>query len=254
MATGKKYYWIKLKDSFMTSDKVDFLMSQENGANYIVLYQMLCLECINTEGTLARQIGEIIIPYDVDKIVRDCKYFSRDTVIVAMELYKKLGMIYEQENGMLKIADFDNMVGSETDYAQKKRRQRLTGDTGGDISGDNVPIDNRDKRLEIRDKSKEIKEKSKKTPSVYYPMDETLNQVFLDYIDCRKKMKKPMTDRAIELAMKELEKLAGNDNDLAIQILEQSIFRGWQGLFPLKGEEQKKEKSVEEYVNEWRNA
>ena len=32
MATGKKYYWIKLKTDFMTSDKVDYLMSQKNGA------------------------------------------------------------------------------------------------------------------------------------------------------------------------------------------------------------------------------
>ena len=27
MATGKRYYWIKLKDSFMNSEVVDFLMS-----------------------------------------------------------------------------------------------------------------------------------------------------------------------------------------------------------------------------------
>ena len=73
MATGKRYYWIKLKESFMTSDVVDFLMSQKDGANYVVLYQMLCLKTINTDGRLSRQIGEIIIPYDVEKIQRDCK-------------------------------------------------------------------------------------------------------------------------------------------------------------------------------------
>jgi hypothetical protein len=65
-------------------------------------------------------------------------------------------------------------------------------------------------------------------------MDEELNKAFLDYIEFRKKIKKPMTDRAIQLAMKELEKLAGSDNDMAIQIINQSIFNGWQGLFPLK--------------------
>mgnify|MGYP000051898394 CR=1 FL=1 len=47
MATGKRFYWIKLKDSFMNSEVVDFLMSQPNGANYVVLYQMLCLKTIN---------------------------------------------------------------------------------------------------------------------------------------------------------------------------------------------------------------
>lgn len=40
MATGKRYYWIKLKDSFMSSDAIDYLMSQPDGANYVVLYHM----------------------------------------------------------------------------------------------------------------------------------------------------------------------------------------------------------------------
>lgn len=44
MATGKRYFWIKLREAFMTSDTVDFLMSQKDGANYVVLYQMLCLK------------------------------------------------------------------------------------------------------------------------------------------------------------------------------------------------------------------
>ena len=94
MATGKRYYWIKLKDTFMTSDAVDFLMSQPDGANYVVLYQMLCLKTINNEGSLERQIGEVLIPYDEAKIQRDTKWFSIDTVRVALKLYQALGLIY----------------------------------------------------------------------------------------------------------------------------------------------------------------
>lgn len=48
MATGKRYYWIKLKESFMTSDTIDYFMEQPDGANYVVLYQLLCLKTINT--------------------------------------------------------------------------------------------------------------------------------------------------------------------------------------------------------------
>lgn len=55
MATGKRYYWIKLKDSFMSSDEIDYLMSQPDGANYVVLYQMLCLKTINTNGCFGFQ-------------------------------------------------------------------------------------------------------------------------------------------------------------------------------------------------------
>ena len=124
---NKKYHWLKLKKDFYADDgAVDFLLSQPNGAEYVVLYQMLCLRTINTGGALGRQIGEVFVAWDVNKIVRDTKYFSFDTVAVAMELYKQLGLIYEQSDGVLKIAGLSEMVGAEsgTPAAIKQRAYR----------------------------------------------------------------------------------------------------------------------------------
>ena len=117
----QRYYWIKLTDKFMTSDTVDFLMGQKDGANYVILYQMLCLKTVNNDGQLARTLGEIIVPYDEEKIQRDTKWFSLDTIRVAMNLYRKLGLIYEQEDGILRISNFENMIGSQTMSAEVKR-------------------------------------------------------------------------------------------------------------------------------------
>ena len=144
MAERREFYWIKLRDTFFSSDKVDFLMSQKDGANYIVLYQMLCLKCINNNGTLGRQIGEILIPYDADKITRDMKWFSKDTVLVALELYKKLGLIYVEEDGFYRITDFTEMVGSETNWAIQKRNQKLLKEQKeklGGNQGGNIPLE-----------------------------------------------------------------------------------------------------------------
>lgn len=124
MAEGKKYYWIKLKTDFFSIDKIDWLLSQKNGAKYIVLYQMLCLMTANNGGELALRVNEMIVPYDIDKIARDTKYFDADTVRVALELFKKLGLIMEQENEMFRIANYDELIGGETSWAIKKRRQR----------------------------------------------------------------------------------------------------------------------------------
>ena len=159
MATGKRYYWMKLKESFMTSDTVDYLMSQPDGANYVVLYQMLCLKTINTNGRFSRQIGEMIIPYDIGKIKRDCKWFSIDTIRNALTLFKSFGLIYEEVDGTLVLSNYEEMVGSETDWGEKKRRQRNSELQSGDNTGDNVPLpvpenvptDIRDKILDIRD-------------------------------------------------------------------------------------------------------
>ena len=163
----------------MTSDAVDFLMGQPHGANYVVLYQMLCLKTINTDGKLERHIGEVIIPYDEAKIQRDTKWFTIDTVRVALSLYKSLGLIYEDKNGTLTLTGFENLVGSETDYAAKNRKIRsrqsdsellLTGhivssDVSTDVSENvstEIDIDIRDKDIDIRDRDKEI-EIDKKT-------------------------------------------------------------------------------------------
>lgn len=131
---NKRYYWIKLKHSFYESNEaIDFLLTQPDGhgAEYVVLYQMLCLKTANNDGALYSQMGEVIVPYDVGKITRDCKYFERDIVTNALGHYKKLGLVYEEkDSGYLVISDIENMIGSETDSAERKRRQRNRGKAG----------------------------------------------------------------------------------------------------------------------------
>jgi predicted phage replisome organizer len=161
MATGKRFYWIKLKDSFMSSDEIDYLMSQPDGANYVVLYQMLCLKTINTGGCLVSQIGEMLIPYDAEKIQRECKWFSLATVRVALSVYKQIGLIFESPDGILTISNYSDIVGSETDYSAQKRlqrenRRRQIPVKGADNNEDNN-VDNVHTEKEIeKDKDKEI--------------------------------------------------------------------------------------------------
>lgn len=164
MATGKRYYWIKLKDSFMSSDEIDYLMSQPDGANYVVLYQMLCLKTINTGGCLVSQIGEMLIPYDAEKIQRECKWFSLATVRVALSVYKQIGLIFESPDGILAISNYSDIVGSETDYSAQKRlqrenRRRQIPAKGADNNEDNN-VDNVHTEKE-REKDKEIESRER---------------------------------------------------------------------------------------------
>lgn len=176
MTDNKKFYWIKLKTDFFSQETIDFLMSQQNGCQYVVLYQMLCLKTANNGGTLATNIGEMIVPYDINKIVRDTKYFDFDTVTIALGLFKQLGLIYESTENLLKISNFELMVGSESasKEATKKRNQRIRKQLADNIKGeqrdkegDKLSPRQRDKEgticpteIRVRDKSLEIREKS----------------------------------------------------------------------------------------------
>lgn len=191
---AKRYYWIKLKDTFLTSDTVDYFMSQPNGANYVVIYQMLCLKTINTGGRLERQIGEIIIPYDENKIQRDLKYFTLDTIKVAMNLYRAFGLIYEDKDGVLVLSDYENLVGSETEKAEAMRRLRDRRENEALESGNNsvtmLPESGNNSvtmlpecyiEKEIRDKEKDIRDTDTKEDSAASRLTVPVQEIFDAY-------------------------------------------------------------------------
>jgi len=51
--------------------------------------------------------------------------------------------------------------------------------------------------------------------------------------DHRKKLKKPMSDHAIELLKTKLETLAPNDKKQQIALINHAIEKGWQGVYPM---------------------
>ena len=122
MGDNKRYYWIKLKTDFFNQQTIDFLLSQKNGCEYIVLYQMLCLNTANNNGEMCSKIGEMIVPYNVEKIVRDTKYFDFDTVTIALELFKKLGLIYEENDSLDVLID---EIGSDRYNRHLEKKQEL---------------------------------------------------------------------------------------------------------------------------------
>lgn len=149
MSNTKKYYWIRLKTDFFDQDTIDFLMGQENGAKYVVIYQMLMLKTAQQNGLLATKTNEIMIPYDVKKIVRDTKYFDFDTVTIALELFKKLGLVYEEENNILKLTEVEKLVGSEGKSAQWMRDKRARDNAHKQITTSSQITSQSDREIDI---------------------------------------------------------------------------------------------------------
>ena len=257
----KKFYWIKLRTDFFSREEIDFMLSQQNGCEYVVLYQMLCLNTANNGGRLETRLNEVIIPYDIQKIVRDCKYFDYDTVAMALELYKRLGLIYEDNDNVLKLADFTQIVGSEsaTKEAIRKRnyRAKIKADNERDKVGTNCPIEIRDKRLDIRDKildnninnniNNNIKEKNKKEK---FFENEEVNNIFYEFLDVRKKIKAVNSERAIKTLINKLNRY---DDETKIKMIERSIVNSWKDVYELK-ENNKKTSAMDRFNNaldEW---
>lgn len=168
---NERYYWFKLKESLLRSERVDFLMRMKGGAEYILLYQCLCLKLVNNNGVLSVRLGEFEVPYTPEKIAGETKgWFSLDTIRIALDFYKKLGLIYQQNDGYWRITDFENLIGSETHGAERKRigkgvekRWKKGGNFPPDIDKEkDIDIRDRYKRKDIekdKDKDKDIERK-----------------------------------------------------------------------------------------------
>lgn len=75
----------------------------------------------------------------------------------------------------------------------------------------------------------------KECKEIIYSDVPELNEAIITFIDYRKSIKKPMSDRAITLLLGKLNKMSNSVQE-QIEILNQSILNGWQGIFPLKND------------------
>ena len=64
-----------------------------------------------------------------------------------------------------------------------------------------------------------------------YVEDEDLNKAITDFIEHRKKLRKPMTPRAVELFIQKVKKLS-NSTSGQIALINTAIERGWQSVYP----------------------
>lgn len=130
----KRYYWLKLKENFFEEDTITWLEEQPNGKEHCLIYLKLCLKSLKTDGMLARNVGNTMIPYDAETLSRVTNS-SPDTIKVAMDLFVKIGLIQVLDDGEIYLNQLNELVGTETEYAKQKRLQRAKVDNVQTKSG-----------------------------------------------------------------------------------------------------------------------
>ena len=163
MADNKVFYWLKLKEDFFEDDTIRWMEEQENGKEYTLFYLKLCLKSLNLDGTIIRIVGEKLIPYDKKALAR-LTNTDIDTVTIAMNLFKEIGLVDIFDTGEIYMKQVKEMTGSRTEGAIRKEKYRKGIE---EKKRDNVPrlsqecpTENREESLEFRDKSLEKKNTS----------------------------------------------------------------------------------------------
>ena len=120
---SKKYYFVKLPETFFDDKKIRFLQSQENGDRVVILYLKMILHSLRNAGAfyfdemmdtieeeIALQIGAN--PEEIKRAV--------DLCIRAKLLTKHDG----EEDFSISIPNITDILLTETDDARRKRLQR----------------------------------------------------------------------------------------------------------------------------------
>lgn len=158
---GKKYFWLKLKKDFFKRHDIQIIESMPNGKDYILFYLKMLLESVDHNGNLR---FSDVIPYN-ESMLSTITNTNVDTVKSAMTVFTELKMIEILDDQTIFMAEVEKMLGTETYWAEQKRKQRIGNCPTNVLTLSNVS--NQEIDIEI-DKELDIeKDNNQSSPSAY---------------------------------------------------------------------------------------
>lgn len=144
---------------------------------------------------------------------------------------------------------------TNVNFVRTKQTKRTENDNDNENvyenDNENVNVNEYEKQLEIKKKEKtNITNKTHTTRKRVYVDDERLNTAIHNFVDHRQKMRKPMTDYAIQLFIKKLNDLSGSV-DGQIQLIDYAISKGWQTVYPINDKPQNKMDAKLAEIDSW---
>lgn len=191
MSDNKKYYYMKLKEDFFDTEEMIVLEGIQDGYIYSNILLKLYLKSLKTNGRLMLRD---LIPYNAEMIANITRH-NVSSVKVALDIFKKLGLIEVLDDGAIYMRDIQNFVGSSSSEADRKRayrhkikeeKERLENNNFeqdlldfsenlSEESGTNV-LTNVHQRIENRDKSLENREESIPNLDINKNLDSNTNK------------------------------------------------------------------------------
>lgn len=117
----KKYYWLKLKKDFFKRHDIRIIEAMPNGKDYVLFYLKMLVESIDHEGLLR---FNDTIPYNLT-MLSTITNTNPDVVKSAMDIFTQLNMIEVLEDETIFMNEVEKMMGTETYWAEQKRKQRV---------------------------------------------------------------------------------------------------------------------------------
>lgn len=118
--SDKKYFWLKLKKDFFKRHDIQIIESRPNGKDYVLFYLKLLVESVDHNGELR---FNDTIPYS-EEMLAIVTNTNVDVVRSAMKMLIDLKLIDVLDDQTIFMREVEKMLGTETYWAEQKRRQR----------------------------------------------------------------------------------------------------------------------------------
>ena len=242
---SKRYYWLRLKKDFFTDKRIKKLRSIAGGDTYTIIYLKMQLLSLQDDGFLyfeeVEDTFEDEIALQIDEDVENVR------VTLAFLLKNKL--LNQIDSKTYELIETRNCIGSESEVTERVRRSRERKKIESQSKKMlQCNIDetkcNTEKEIEKEIEKKKDKKEIKKEK---FFENEEVNNIFIEFLQLRKKLKAVNSDRAITLLINQLNKY---DDDIKIKMIEQSILNSWKSVYELKKQKKEKE-SFYEMLDKW---
>ncbi|WP_300344504.1 phage replisome organizer N-terminal domain-containing protein [uncultured Oscillibacter sp.] len=134
MADNRKYYYLKLKESYFDDDAIVLLESMQDGILYSYILLKLYLKSLKHGGRL--QLDESI-PYTPQMIATITRQ-QIGTVERAIKIFLQLGLMEQMADGAFYMSNIELLIGQSSTEGERKRRARQANRTalnpGGQMS------------------------------------------------------------------------------------------------------------------------
>lgn len=120
MADNKKYYYLRLKESFFDSDELKLLEGMPDGYLYSNILLKLYLRSLKSDGKLMLNDR---IPYSPEMLASITGH-QVGTVKQALHMFVELGLIELLDNGAMYMADIQRLIGKGSTEADRIREYR----------------------------------------------------------------------------------------------------------------------------------
>ena len=178
-------------------------------------------------GQIVTSVRKIcLITLQSEKTTRNC--------LEKLKKGKQIDIQTTNRYTLITICNWENYQGYGDTVKGEQRANK------GQTKGKQRATNKNDKnKKNYKNKEKEIN-KEKESPQNSFSVPDEISLAWNGYADMRKSIKKPMTERAMTMALNRLKELAGDNTELQCKILDQSTMNCWTGLFPIKEEREQK--------------